>query len=663
MLKLKDYVQITPDPKFRNLEKQEKFRLIDSAVAGKALYINLAASHSGKRINNRVYSPMGQRLGAASFTDPYNKPVIRNHDTGLDPIGRAVGGHYLDTTDKSLKFFRTVNQYQDLQDSYDRRDFEKVSALLHKSGVLLRKDWEGLGELGARIRITDAKAIESFLNEEYLTFSVGFNTDHAYCSICLSDWWKGDICDHQPGSLVDGKPALLLLNAYEVDELSVVNQPADKRAIVYSMELSDSVKTKFSDENFVLEPEFTDSMYEVQEPRLEPKNMREMLADAEQMKALMDQVTGKSLTEEKILLSIHDSLHSMWDYVIKYGDVAAIPKDVFALHAELHAWAVSSHARDSFMNGALDQYSATGEETGEFEYEVMSEDSEGPSLQDLLNEIKKITGPIDAVTTELKPTDTIDLGLMKLTEEVHALRDSLSKEKEEETETRVQGCDCDCGACDDLTDLEIDWKAFDAELDAEMGDAKLSGEKRESLPSSSFCGPDKSFPVPDCGHVTAARRLIGRSKYDQPTKDRILACVNRKAKNMSCDVEEKNQDLLDSFTSLQQDYVSATKLLESANAFKDAVQKLVTGEAAMPPELQTEDWHQTLSKAFERKTIEHVDNPSVASTDVKIRLSGYEQDFVTRYKKLIDAGKAGEAHKLFISERKYLPAGFNPKDY
>jgi len=67
----------------------------------------------------------------------------------------------------------------------------------------------------------------------------------------------------------------------------------------------------------------------------------------------------------------------------------------------------------------------------------------------------------------------------------------------------------------------------------ELQDAKLSTGKRKSLPKTSFCGPNRSFPVPDCAHVTAARRLIGR--YKGPgSKSNILACVSRKAKTLGC---------------------------------------------------------------------------------------------------------------------------------
>ena len=88
----------------------------------------------------------------------------------------------------------------------------------------------------------------------------------------------------------------------------------------------------------------------------------------------------------------------------------------------------------------------------------------------------------------------------------------------------------------DLTDEDQE-KIYDLlvnELKEEgLEDAKLSTEKRKKLAKSTFCGPGRSFPVPDCAHVTAARRLIGR--YKGGSKEKILACVNRKAKAMGCD--------------------------------------------------------------------------------------------------------------------------------
>lgn len=90
-----------------------------------------------------------------------------------------------------------------------------------------------------------------------------------------------------------------------------------------------------------------------------------------------------------------------------------------------------------------------------------------------------------------------------------------------------------------LVEAEFDIMAED---DESFKDAKLSTKKRKKLKGSTFCGPDRSFPVPDCAHVTAARRLIGRAKgLSASQKARILACVSRKAKSLGCKSAKKKE--------------------------------------------------------------------------------------------------------------------------
>jgi len=72
-------------------------------------------------------------------------------------------------------------------------------------------------------------------------------------------------------------------------------------------------------------------------------------------------------------------------------------------------------------------------------------------------------------------------------------------------------------------------------------DAKLSTKKRNSLPSSSFCGPGKSFPVNDCAHYTAAKRMI--SRYDgSGNKSKISECIERKGKSLGCLPKDETKD-------------------------------------------------------------------------------------------------------------------------
>lgn len=80
----------------------------------------------------------------------------------------------------------------------------------------------------------------------------------------------------------------------------------------------------------------------------------------------------------------------------------------------------------------------------------------------------------------------------------------------------------------------------DGELtDEAIQEVELSAERRKKLARSIFCGPGRSFPVPDCAHVVAARRVLHRAKISESTKTSILVAVSRKAKALGC---ESNKD-------------------------------------------------------------------------------------------------------------------------
>ncbi len=68
---------------------------------------------------------------------------------------------------------------------------------------------------------------------------------------------------------------------------------------------------------------------------------------------------------------------------------------------------------------------------------------------------------------------------------------------------------------------------------------KLSPKDRKNLKKSTFCGPSNSFPCNDCAHVRAAKVYLGRSKFSASTKKKIAACINRRARELKCNVTKK----------------------------------------------------------------------------------------------------------------------------
>lgn len=70
-------------------------------------------------------------------------------------------------------------------------------------------------------------------------------------------------------------------------------------------------------------------------------------------------------------------------------------------------------------------------------------------------------------------------------------------------------------------------------------DAKLSSAQRKQLSSSTFCGPERSFPVPDCSHYSAALRLLGKYK-GSGDKGKIKACIERKGTRLGCNSKKES---------------------------------------------------------------------------------------------------------------------------
>jgi hypothetical protein len=129
----------------------------------------------------------------------------------------------------------------------------------------------------------------------------------------------------------------------------------------------------------------------------------------------------------------------------------------------------------------------------------------------------------------------------------------------------------------DFTDADEEalYEAMMSTLTEEDGisveDAKLSTAARKKLPSSAFCGPERSFPVNDCAHYTAAKRLL--SRYKGPgDKSTISDCIERKGKALGCPAAKK-KDSAEKTEALED---AVTQDLEDRRLTADLVHQLVS---------------------------------------------------------------------------------------
>jgi hypothetical protein len=181
----------------------------------KKLLVKMEATHVGLNKNFRYYTEQGLKAGLKSWTLPYNKPVLTNHDEyNGTPIGRIVDAKY------------------------------ETKTLSGKPGLVFT------------CMITDQDAIEKILDGRYQTVSIGCMTDKVTCSICGADRTK-EWCEHWPGETYDDQVCHFIIGKTDGIEVSYVNVPADENAgnISVSEENDDGQSTASTQEKSISQKE------------------------------------------------------------------------------------------------------------------------------------------------------------------------------------------------------------------------------------------------------------------------------------------------------------------------------------------------------------------------------------------------------------------------
>lgn len=491
-LRMHDFWTFKPKEIMEN--KRYLFECKDStSPTGSSLLVKVAATHSGVvNQNHRFYRPDRMQDAAHQWVPEegkgYAKPVLFEHDKKSNVLGRVRSARYVDESYKWTGDFPTIKDSVFYKTGDNKVDlFKSVDWIVENlMGV---PDYSGLGYIELGLNITNPDAISKALRDEYLTVSVGFQTGSAICNVCHTDWAQDDKCDHHPGTkdTETNRQAFLICGDFIYEEISFVNFPADPFAGKINRDaLQDSLKRKF----------FMGLSHDKQQAFVTAAGMS--MSDAK-----MDY--DVQIVEDNVAIT----------YDLSKTDAQQ------AFGVEIKADALTS-ARSIELKQFLQDWKPESE----------ADKTSKRSLMSTLNaKIKKNgwTG-VDAATTEEEVAAAVAVATE---DEVDWTKEILSAEDTEYFSDEE-------GLYAEML-VEMDAALAAGELtDQIVKDAKLSGEARKKLGGSTFCGPNRSFPVPDCAHVTAARRLIGRAKVSDATKSKILACVSRKASSMGCGVSKKD---------------------------------------------------------------------------------------------------------------------------
>ncbi|UOE58094.1 hypothetical protein [Cytobacillus oceanisediminis] len=169
------------------------------------LYPKIEAIHEGRTRNFNRY--LGEKLkgnhelksGVYSWTAPFPKPVIHNHDVNTEATGRVYSASYSEYTSAG------------------------------RPGIIVTP------------KITQEKAIKDVLEGRLLTVSIGATTNAAVCSVCGTDIINEGWCGHMRGEEYDGQTCEWVAGDLWFDELSWVNVPADSDAMIVATNAAPSV--------------------------------------------------------------------------------------------------------------------------------------------------------------------------------------------------------------------------------------------------------------------------------------------------------------------------------------------------------------------------------------------------------------------------------------
>lgn len=299
------------------------------------LIIEVAAIHEGMTANFNYYPAEALAESVESWTNPYPKPIIMNHDPYSEPVGRVMAAK-------------------------------------------MDQEADGTPYVRLQVAVTDPEAVRKVMDQRYLTGSVGGKAEEAICNICGADWAKASMmsmpCRHQRGTPYKGKVAHVEMKKIQFKEYSFVNMPADARSSVRQL-ATNATGESTEDDGWIRPAEiFSIDMNKEEILELSESNTRNILEGMSKKKSspIYHEYRGAFLSAIAIAEAEDTTKESI---VAKETELIEEEEDILAVADELSSDLAATEAEEV-------EEETEDEETPEESDTSEPEDTEAPEAQE-----------------------------------------------------------------------------------------------------------------------------------------------------------------------------------------------------------------------------------------------------------------------------------------
>ena len=204
--------------------------------------------------NYTRYMPKCLKGSVPSWTNPYNRPLIKHHN---EKDGKIIG--------------RVLNA-----DYITKNTFSGTPALLFT------------------VNVPGEEAKNDIKNGTESTVSIGVIAHDVRCSICGQQLAGGEMCEHERGVTYDGETCYWDIHSMEAKELSYVIVPSD----IYANNRKIYAATTKSGEKTQITESLDDSIKKGEQPQMATEDIQKELTEAK-AKITTLEATVSELTEAK----------------------------------------------------------------------------------------------------------------------------------------------------------------------------------------------------------------------------------------------------------------------------------------------------------------------------------------------------------------------------